>query len=120
MADIGNSLATLLGGNYINLFDLYGRSYQVIPQVPREYRLNEDWLTRYQIRTASGGLVPLSNVATVTKTVQPNALTNFQQLNSATLSAVPFPGRTVGEAIDFLKKKAAEQLPVRLLLRLPG
>ncbi len=106
MADIGNSLATLLGGNYVNLFDLYGRSYQVIPQVPREFRLNEGWLTRYQIRTSSGALVPLSNVARVTKVVQPNALTNFQQLNSATLSAVPFPGRTVGEAIDFLKKKA--------------
>ena len=38
--------------------------------------------------------------------MQPNSLTNFQQLNSATLSAVPFPGRTVGEAIDFLKTKA--------------
>ena len=59
-----------------------------------------------QIRTASGTLVPLSNVATITRTVQPNALTNFQQLNSATLSAVPFPGRTVGEAIEFLKDKA--------------
>ena len=111
MADIGNSLATLLGGNYINLFDLYGRSYQVIPQVPREFRLNEDWLTRYQIRTKEGALVPLANVATVTKVVEPNSLTNFQQLNSATLSAVPFPGRTVGEAIDFLKKKAAESFP---------
>jgi len=111
MADIGTSLATLLGGNYVNLFDLYGRSYQVIPQVPREFRLNEDWLTRYQIRTSSGTLVPLSNVATVKRTVQPNSLTNFQQLNSATLSAVPFPGRTVGEAIDFLKKKAAESFP---------
>ncbi|MGD9501974.1 MAG: multidrug efflux RND transporter permease subunit [Methyloceanibacter sp.] len=110
MADIGNSLATLLGGNYVNLFDLYGRSYQVIPQVPREFRLNEDWLTRYQIRTSSGAMVPLSNVATVTKVVQPNALTNFQQLNSATLSAVPFPGRTVGEAIDFLKSQA-EKFP---------
>ncbi|MGA7546547.1 MAG: efflux RND transporter permease subunit [Methyloceanibacter sp.] len=111
MADIGGSLATLLGGNYVNLFDLYGRSYRVIPQVPRDYRLNESWLTRYQIRTASGALVPLSNVASVTKTVQPNALTNFQQLNSATLSAVPFPGRTVGEAIDFLKDKAATSFP---------
>ena len=106
MADIGGSLATLLGGNYVNLFDLYGRSYRVIPQVPRDYRLNESWLTRYQIRTASGTLVPFANVASTTKTVQPNALTNFQQLNSATLSAVPFPGRTVGEAIDFLKEKA--------------
>jgi len=106
MADVGNSLATLLGGNYINLFDLYGRSYRVIPQVPREFRLDEDWLTRYQIRTNSGDLVPLSNVATVTRTVQPNSLTNFQQLNSATLTAVPFPGRTVGEAVEFLKEKA--------------
>src|SRR5262249_44570327 len=81
-------------------------SYRVIPQVPRDYRLNESWLTRYQIRTSSGALVQLSNVASTTKTVQPNALTNFQQLNSATLSAVPFPGRTVGEAIEFLKQKA--------------
>jgi multidrug efflux pump len=111
MADIGNSLATLLGGNYVNLFDLYGRSYQVIPQVPREFRLSDDWLTRYQIRTKEGALVPLSNVATVTRTVEPNSLTNFQQLNSATLSAVPFPGRTVGEAIEFLKKTAAEKFP---------
>lgn len=110
MADIGNSLATLLGGNYVNLFDLYGRSYQVIPQVPRAFRLNDDWLTRYHVRARSGELVPLSNVASVTRVVQPNALTNFQQLNSATLSAVPFPGRTVGEAIDFLKKEA-EKFP---------
>ena len=65
MADIGGSLATLLGGNYVNRFNLYGRSYQVIPQVPREFRLNEDWLTRYQVRTSAGTLVPLSNVATV-------------------------------------------------------
>jgi hydrophobe/amphiphile efflux-1 (HAE1) family protein len=111
MADIGNSLATLLGGNYVNLFDMYGRSYQVIPQVPREFRDDANWLTRYQIRTGSGTLVPLSNIATVTQKVQPNSLTNFQQLNSATLSAVPFPGRTVGEAIDFLKQKAADSFP---------
>jgi hydrophobe/amphiphile efflux-1 (HAE1) family protein len=111
MADIGNSLATLLGGNYVNLFDLYGRSYQVIPQVPREFRLNDDWLTRYQIRARSGEMVPLANVASIAKVVQPNSLTNFQQLNSATLTAVPFPGRTVGEAVEFLKQTAAEKFP---------
>ncbi|GFO83327.1 MAG: hypothetical protein A49_29540 [Methyloceanibacter sp.] len=111
MADIGNSLSTLLGGNYVNLFDLYGRSYRVIPQVPREYRVDPDWLMRYQIRTRSGDLVPLSNVASITQSVQPNALTNFQQLNSATLSAVPFPGRTVGEAVAFFEDYAATKFP---------
>ena len=111
MADVGNALATMLGGNYINLFNLYGRSYQVIPQAPREFRLTPGWLTRYQLRTRNGELAPLSAVASVSDEVQPNALTSFQQLNSATLSGVPFPGRTLGEALDFLKGKAKEIFP---------
>ena len=111
MQDIGGSLATLLGGNYVNRFNLYGRSYQVIPQVPRDFRLTGDWLRRYQVRTTGGALVPLSSIATVEQSIQPNALTSFQQLNSATLSGVPFPGRTIGEAIDFLKGAARQKLP---------
>ena len=111
MADVGTALATMLGGNYVNLFSLYGRSYQVIPQAPREFRLTPDWLTRYQLRTSNGELAPLSAVASVSEEVQPNALTSFQQLNSATLSGVPFPGRTLGEALDYLKAKSKEIFP---------
>ena len=111
MADVGTALATMLGGNYVNLFSLYGRSYQVIPQAPREFRLTPEWLTRYQLRAANGELVPLSAVASVSEEVQPNALTSFQQLNSATVSGVPFPGRTLGEALDFLKAKSQEIFP---------
>ena len=111
MQEIGSSLATFLGGNYVNRFNLYGRSYEVIPQVPRDNRLTPDWLTRYQLRTASGDLVPLSAVASVKQTVQPNALPTFQQLNSATLQGVPFPGHTLGETLDFLEKTAKEVMP---------
>ncbi len=111
MQAIGSSLATLLGGNYVNRFNLSGRSYEVIPQVPREFRQNADWLTRYQVRTASGDLVPLSAVASVSTSVQPNGLPTFQQLNSATLQGVPFPGRTISECISFLQQKAKELMP---------
>jgi len=111
MQDVGNALSTMLGGNYVNRFNLYGRSYEVIPQAPRDFRLTPDWLTRYEIRTSSGDLVPLSTVASVTQTTQPNALTSFQQLNSATLQGVPFPGRTLGEALAFLKEKSKEIFP---------
>ncbi|MGZ5889336.1 MAG: multidrug efflux RND transporter permease subunit [Hyphomicrobium sp.] len=111
MQDIGSSLATLLGGNWINRFNLYGRSYQVIPQVPRDFRLAPDWINRYQVKTTSGKLVPLANVVDIRQSVQPNALTSFQQLNSAILQGVPFPGLTVGEVIDFLKAKSAEVFP---------
>ena len=111
MQEIGSSLATYLGGNYVNRFNLYGRSYEVIPQVPRDDRLTPDWLTRYQLRTASGDLVPLSAVASVRPTVQPNSLPTFQQLNSATLQGVPFPGHTLGEALAFLQQTAKEVMP---------
>ncbi len=111
MQDVGSSLATLLGGNYVNRFSLFGRSYQVIPQAPREFRDAQEWLTRYQVRTSSGELVPLSTVASLRSTVQPNALTEFQQLSSATLSGVPYPGRTLGEAIEFLTSKSKEVFP---------
>jgi hydrophobe/amphiphile efflux-1 (HAE1) family protein len=111
MQDIGSSLATLLGGNYVNRFSLNSRSYQVIPQAPRDFRLTPDWLTRYQLRTRSGALVSLATVASVSTSVQPNGLPTFQQLNAATLQGVPFPGHTLGEAIGFLQQKAKELLP---------
>ena len=101
----------MLGGNFVNQFNLYGRGYKVIPQVPRDYRLTEEWLKRYHVRTGAGGLVPLSSIVSVAQSVQPNALTTFQQLNSAMLTGVPFPGRTVGEALDLLKTLAAKHLP---------
>jgi hydrophobe/amphiphile efflux-1 (HAE1) family protein len=111
MQDVGSSLATMLGGNYVNRFDLYGRSYEVIPQAPRDYRLTPDWLSRYRVRTGTGELAPLSAVASVSTNVQPNALTSFQQQNAATLSGVPFPGRTLGEGLAFLQQKAKELFP---------
>jgi multidrug efflux pump len=109
--DIGTALATLLSGNYVNRFNLEGRSYQVIPQVPRDYRLSSEWLTRYRVRSSSGTLVPLASVVSIDRSTQPNALTSFQQLNAATLSAVPFPGRTIGDALDVLQREAKEILP---------
>ena len=111
MQDVGSSLATFLGGNYVNRFNLFGRSYEVIPQVPREFRDTPDWLLQYQVRSVNGDLVPLSSIARVSQSVQPNALNNFQQLSSATLSGVPFPGRTLGEGLEFLKAKAATLFP---------
>ena len=111
MQDVGATLSTLLGGNYVNRFNLQGRSYQVIPQVPRTNRLTEDWLLRYEVRTTSGKMVPLSAFATIDHSVQPTSLNTFQQLNSASISGVVFPGRSMGEAVDFMKQQAAEFLP---------
>jgi multidrug efflux pump len=110
MANIGNTLATLLGGNYVNRFNLEGRSYQVIPQVPRGIRLSPESLGGYYVSTNTGQQVPLSTVVSIHTQTDPNSLTHYNQLNSATFSAVPMPGVTVGQAVDFLEG-VAKKLP---------
>jgi multidrug efflux pump len=111
MRDVGATLATLLGGNNVNRFTVQGRSYEVIPQVPRSERATTEQILKYRVRAADGSMVPLSAFVSLGRTVQPNSLATFQQLNSATLQGVPFPGRTIGEGIAFLEQKAAEIFP---------
>ncbi len=111
MQDVGATLSTLLGGNNVNRFAVEGRSYQVIPQVPRGERATTEQILKYHVRATNGDMVPLSSFITLGQTVQPNSLKTFQQLNSATLQGVPFPGRTVGEAVTFLQQKADEIFP---------
>src|SRR6202048_1847442 len=110
MQSIGNTLATLLGGNYVNRFNLEGRSYQVIPQVPRDQRLSPEALGGYYVPTTTGQQGPLSTLVSIETATDPNALTHYNQLNSATFQAVPMPGVTVGQAVDFLEG-AAKSLP---------
>ena len=54
MQSIGDTLALLVGENYVNRFNLDGRSYKVIPQVPRVDRLTPDTLTQYYVTYAVG------------------------------------------------------------------
>src|ERR1700751_2587984 len=100
MQSIGNTLATMLGGNYVNRFNLEGRSYQVIPQVPRESRLSPEALGLYYVSTPTGQQIPLSTVVSIETGTDPNALTHYNQLNSATFQAVPMPGNMCRRAIS--------------------
>jgi multidrug efflux pump len=108
MQAIGDTLALMVGENFVNRFNLAGRSYEVIPQVPRVERLSPDTMTQYYVTSAAGQQVPLSNLVSVRTVTAPNALTRYNQLNSATFQAVPMPGVTMGQAVDFLEGEAAK------------
>ncbi len=110
MQVVGDTLATLVGENYINRFSLEGRAYEVITQVPRSLRVSAEELTKYYVRTASGQQIPLSTIVSISTSVEPNALTRYNQLNAATLNAMAMPGVSMGEAVDFLREQA-KQLP---------
>jgi multidrug efflux pump len=111
MQAISSTLQSLVGENYVNRFSLNGRSYEVIPQVPRDHRLNAEDLTQYYVSTANGQQIPLSTIATIDNSTTPNALVEYNQLNSATFQAVPLPGVTEGQAVGFLEDAAKRLLP---------
>ncbi|MBA2653164.1 MAG: efflux RND transporter permease subunit [Tatlockia sp.] len=111
MQAIGSSLTSALSGNYINFFNLQGRSYQVIPQLERKYRLTSDQLGQIFVRTASGNMVPISTVVKPKEKVQPNSVSHFQQLNAATIQGVMMPGVTLGQGLAYLKEQADTLLP---------
>ena len=111
MQDIGTVLGTALGGNYINFFSLAGRSYKVIPQIIRSERLTESQLLDYYFKTPTGASIPLSTIGHLKTEVVPESLNHFQQLNSVTISGVPVPGVTLGQALDTLKNIANNVVP---------
>jgi len=112
MEAIGETLQTMLGGVELNRFSMEGRSYKVIPQAHHGFRLDRDSLARYYVRTAGGELVPLSTIIRVDSRVEPNSLTQFQQLNSVTIQGMMMPPNTLGTGLAFLDRALKEVAPV--------
>jgi multidrug efflux pump len=111
VSEIGTTLAALVGGEPIAKFDRDNRSYDVVSQVAQEHRLNPERLGEYYVRASSGTMVPLSALVKIETGTAPAAVEQFNQLNSATLSAMPLPTVTSAEALQTLRTIAAEVMP---------
>ncbi|MGY6553296.1 MAG: efflux RND transporter permease subunit [Wenzhouxiangella sp.] len=111
MAQISGDLATMLSGGFVGRFAMDNRSYRVIPQVQRADRLNPEQIGDFVTRNREGQLVRMAGLIDFEPSVEPQQLRRFQQLNAVTISGVPRPGVTLGEALDILQEAAAEILP---------
>jgi multidrug efflux pump len=109
MQTVGADLGALVGGNYVNRFDLSGRSYKVIPQIERRSRLDAGQLENTYVRGPSSQLIPVSTFAHLEKHTTPRALNRFQQLNSVKLSGVAIV--PLNTALKFLETECAKTLP---------
>jgi multidrug efflux pump len=106
---VGSDLAALVGGNYVNRFNLAGRSYKVIPQLDRGARLNASQLENNYVTGPGGKLIPVSTFAHFAKHTTPRALNRFQQLNSVKLSGVATV--PLDTALKFLETESAKIMP---------
>ncbi|MGC7589140.1 multidrug efflux RND transporter permease subunit AcrB [Bisgaard Taxon 46] len=111
MQQISATLGSFLSAATIERVDIDGRAYRIIMQVKRDQRLSPESLNNYYVTASNGKSVPLSSFLTVTLEPQPTSLPRFSQLNSAVISAVPLPTKSIGEAVEWLKVAAEENLP---------
>ena len=109
MQRVGADLSASIGGNFVNRFNIAGRSYKVIPQIKRTERLNPQQLENIYVSGPNGQLIPLSTVATIQHKTVARSLNRMQQLNAVTISGVPT--RSLDAALKFLEDEARKILP---------
>lgn len=111
MQQVASALSVMVGDNLVNYFSKQGYSYEVIPQVSDPLRSDIQKLRNIHIKTGQGKLVPLSTIVTFKQKTEPASLSQFQQLNSDTIEAIPEPGVSMGQALAYLQKTAKHMLP---------
>jgi hydrophobe/amphiphile efflux-1 (HAE1) family protein len=120
MQDIGETLSLMLGEAEVNRFNLEGRSYKVIPQAGKGFRLTKQELEKYYLRTSSNELVPLSAVISLESTIEPNDLTQYQQLNSTTIQGIMMPPNSLGSGLQFLRDTMQDIAPAKFKVGYTG
>ncbi|MGO4835656.1 efflux RND transporter permease subunit, partial [Rhizobiaceae sp. 2RAB30] len=118
--DIGMTLSLLVGGGSIAQFDRDSNSYDIIMQVPKAYRDNPHKLGEFFVRSVTNEMVPLSAVVSISNNASPAAIEQFNQLNAATISALPLPGVTTGDGLATIEDIARQSLPAGFFIDYSG
>jgi multidrug efflux pump len=109
LQQVSQDLGIMLGGGFVNRFDMAGRSYKVIPQIKRAERLNPEQLRSIYLTGPKGQLISVSSIATLKNTTVPRSLNRMQQFNAVTLSGVAI--QPLDTALKFLETEAVKLLP---------
>ncbi|MCA9182528.1 MAG: efflux RND transporter permease subunit, partial [Planctomycetales bacterium] len=120
LAVVAQELGVLLGGGYVNRFNYFNRSYQVIPQLAEEERQSLSALTDLKIRSPAGNLIPVANFATIEPVTAPLTLTRFQQQSSFRVFAGVVPGVTKEAGLNQLETIAREVMGPTIALDYAG
>ncbi len=111
LQDAFTTLQVYLGSLYINDFNLFGRTWQVIAQSESKYRDRMDDINRLRVRNNTGTMVPLGAVAQATEIDGPLVLSRYNMSPAASINGSAAPGVSSGRAIEVLEQIATAELP---------
>ena len=111
ISDVFETMQVYLGSLYINDFNQFGRTYQVIAQADKQFRSKPEDITKLEVRNEAGQMVPLGSIMTVKETFGPETAMRYNAFRSADLNGNAAPGVSSGEAEAMMAKILDETLP---------
>ena len=111
LSDVFQTLQVYLGSLYVNDFNKFGRTYQVVAQADAPYRSHVEDILPLQTRNAAGQMVPLGSLLTIDQTFGPDIVQRYNAYRSADINGGAAPGYSSGQAQAAMAKILAETLP---------
>jgi multidrug efflux pump len=109
--DVFDSMQIYLGSQYVDDFNKFGRTYQVIAQADAPFRSKPADILQLQTRNADGQMVPFGAIMKVSETTGPDSAMRYNGFRSADLNGGPAPGYSTGQAQAAITKLLNENLP---------
>jgi len=111
LQQITDTLGVYMGSAYVNDFDFNNRSYRVYVQADKQFRSQAKDLKQYYVRSDSGAMIPLENLATVSQTTTPQVISHYNLFRSAEIDGSPGAGFSSGQAISSMEDLSRKTLP---------
>ena len=111
VSDILGTMQGYYGGVYSSNFNRFGKQYRVIYQADAPFRAELNGLNLIQVRNAAGEMAPVKEYIHLEKVYGPQAINRFNLFTAISVNGAPNPGYSSGDAIEVIKKVAAEKLP---------
>lgn len=118
--DIFETLQTYLGSYYVNDIDIGTRVYRVYVQADAKFRSNPADIGQFYITTASGALIPMSNVVSLHTVAAPQTISHYDLFRSTEISGSAAPGYSSGQAMAAMERVAKEILPASMTYKWSG
>ena len=109
--EVFEAMQAYLGSLYINDFNRFGRTYQVIAQAEKQFRDTPEDISRIKVRNASGEMVPLGSVVKVSETFGPESAQRYNAFRAADINGNAAPGYSSGQAQDAITRILEDTLP---------
>jgi multidrug efflux pump len=116
LANVFETMQINLGSLYVNDFNRFGRTYQVVAQADADFRSRAEDILRLKTRNSAGELVPLGALVKVSETYGPDRVMRYNGYPAAEINGAAAPGFSSGQAEAIIEKLAKENLPKGMVL----